>query len=115
PAPPVPSPPDTKRREAVRARLNVLSEMPRPWKEAVSRWRALNRRFKNDPKSLAAPDPNEEYFIYQTLVGAWPFESDEETRSRFVERIATYMTKALREAKVHTSSRNAHADYEAEC
>jgi (1->4)-alpha-D-glucan 1-alpha-D-glucosylmutase len=103
---------DTKRGEDVRARLNVLSEMPRPWKEAVSRWRALNRRFKNDPKGLAAPDPNEEYFIYQTLVGAWPFESDEETRSRFVERIATYMTKALREAKVHTSWLNPDEDYE---
>jgi len=103
---------DTKRGEDVRARLNVLSEMPRPWKEAVSRWRALNRRFKNDPKTLAVPDPNEEYFIYQTLVGAWPSESDEETRSRFVERIATYMTKALREAKVHTSWLNPDEEYE---
>src|SRR4051794_7639581 len=103
---------DTKRGEDVRARLNVLSEMPRPWKEAVSRWRALNRRFKKDPKGLAAPDPNEEYFIYQTLVGAWPFENDEDTRSRFVERIATYMAKALREAKVHTSWLNPDEDYE---
>jgi (1->4)-alpha-D-glucan 1-alpha-D-glucosylmutase len=103
---------DTKRGEDVRARLNVLSEMPRPWKEAVSRWRALNRRFKKDPKGLAAPDPNEEYFIYQTLVGAWPFENDDETRSRFVERIATYMAKALREAKVHTSWLNPDEDYE---
>jgi (1->4)-alpha-D-glucan 1-alpha-D-glucosylmutase len=103
---------DTKRGEDVRARLAVLSEMPRPWKEAVSRWRALNRRFKKDPKGLAAPDPNEEYFIYQTLVGAWPFESDEETRSRFVERIVGYMTKALREAKVHTSWLNPDEDYE---
>jgi (1->4)-alpha-D-glucan 1-alpha-D-glucosylmutase len=103
---------DTKRGEDVRARLNVLSEMPRPWKEAVSRWRALNRRFKKDPKGLAAPDPNEEYFIYQTLVGAWPFENDEETRSRFVERIATYMAKALREAKVHTSWLSPDEDYE---
>jgi (1->4)-alpha-D-glucan 1-alpha-D-glucosylmutase len=103
---------DTKRGEDVRARLNVLSEMPRPWKEAVSRWRALNRRFKKDPKGLAAPDPNEEYFIYQTLVGAWPFENDDETRSRFVERISTYMAKALREAKVHTSWLNPDEDYE---
>jgi len=105
---------DTKRGEDVRARLNVLSEMPQAWKEAVARWRTLNRRFKRDAKGLTVPDPNEEYFIYQTLVGAWPFETDDETRARFVERMLVYQTKALREAKVHTSWLNPDEEYEHE-
>jgi (1->4)-alpha-D-glucan 1-alpha-D-glucosylmutase len=94
---------DTKRGEDVRARLNVLSELPGPWKGAVTRWRALNRRLKTDVNGRFAPGANEEYLLYQTLVGAWPFETDEETASHFRDRVATYMIKALREAKVHTS------------
>jgi (1->4)-alpha-D-glucan 1-alpha-D-glucosylmutase len=103
---------DTKRGEDVRARLNVLSEIPGAWKAAVAKWRALNRRFKADMKGVTAPDPNEEYLIYQTLVGAWPFETGEETRARFVERILAYTTKALREAKVHTSWVSPDDEYE---
>jgi (1->4)-alpha-D-glucan 1-alpha-D-glucosylmutase len=103
---------DTKRGEDVRARLNVLSEVPYAWKQAVTRWRALNRRFKKDVKGVTAPDPNEEYLIYQTLLGAWPFEHDDETRRRFVERIVAYTTKALREAKAHTSWLSPDEDYE---
>jgi (1->4)-alpha-D-glucan 1-alpha-D-glucosylmutase len=91
---------DTKRGEDVRARLNVLSEIPGPWKQAVLKWRAVNRRFKTEVDGVSAPDRNEEYFLYQTLVGAWPFEPPGDA---FVDRIDTYMTKALRESKVHTS------------
>jgi (1->4)-alpha-D-glucan 1-alpha-D-glucosylmutase len=94
---------DTKRGEDVRARLNVLSELPGAWKSAVAKWRAVNRRFRIDVDGRAAPDANEEYFLYQTLIGAWPFETDAETAARFSTRIVEYMTKALREAKVHTS------------
>src|SRR5206468_2824277 len=67
---------DTKRGEDVRARLNVLSEIPGAWKSAVARWRTLNRRFKSDVRGALAPDANEEYLLYQTLVGAWPFDQD---------------------------------------
>jgi (1->4)-alpha-D-glucan 1-alpha-D-glucosylmutase len=91
---------DAKRGEDVRARLNVLSEIPGAWKAAVSKWRALNRRFKADVRGVPAPDPNEEYFLYQTLVGIWPFE---EAAAATRDRVRAYMTKALREAKVHTS------------
>ena len=63
---------DTKRGEDVRARLNVLSEIPDAWKAAVLKWRALNRRFKTEVGGALAPSPNEEYLLYQTLVGAWP-------------------------------------------
>jgi len=102
---------DTKRGEDVRARLNVLSEIPGAWKIAVSKWRTLNRRFKTDVHGAAAPDSNEEYFLYQTLVGAWPFgfvDLDD-----FRSRIREYMTKAMREAKVHTSWLGANDEYEA--
>jgi (1->4)-alpha-D-glucan 1-alpha-D-glucosylmutase len=92
---------DTKRGEDVRARLNVLSEIPGAWKGAVTRWRAINRRFKVDLGGLTAPDSNEEYFIYQTLVGAWPFDPQEEPALQ--DRLKAYLVKALREAKVHTS------------
>ncbi|HEV2985624.1 MAG TPA: malto-oligosyltrehalose synthase, partial [Vicinamibacterales bacterium] len=94
---------DTKRGEDVRARLNVLSEFPGAWKSTVARWRALNRRFKTEVKGVLAPDGNEEYHLYQTLVGAWPFVRDAAGDASFRQRIAVYMMKALREAKVHTS------------
>ena len=92
---------DSKRGEDVRARLNVLSEMPGEWKHAVSTWRALNRRAKRELAGAAVPDPNEEYFLYQTLVGAWPF-ADSEVPC-FIDRLKKYIVKATREAKVHTS------------
>src|SRR5258708_5749141 len=94
---------DTKRGEDVRARLNALSELPGAWKGTVARWRALNRRFKTDVKGALAPDANIEYHLYQTLVGAWPFGREAAGGAAFRERIAAYMMKALREAKVHTS------------
>ncbi len=104
---------DTKRGEDVRARLNVLSEIPGAWKAAVSKWRGLNRRLKADVNGAPAPDANEEYLLYQTLVGAWPFESDGDAHARFRERMREYMLKALREAKVHTSWLNPNDAYEA--
>ena len=103
---------DTKRGEDVRARLNALSEIPGAWKAAVTKWRGVNRRFKRDVKGVLAPDANEEYLIYQTLVGAWPFETDGETRAFFLDRLVAYLTKALREAKVHTSWLSPDEEYE---
>jgi (1->4)-alpha-D-glucan 1-alpha-D-glucosylmutase len=103
---------DSKRGEDVRARLNVLSEIPGAWKNAVTKWRTLNRRFKSDVRGVPAPDPNEEYFLYQTLVGAWPFESSEEVHERFRERLVAYMRKAMRESKAHTSWLSPDDSYE---
>jgi (1->4)-alpha-D-glucan 1-alpha-D-glucosylmutase len=102
---------DTKRGEDVRGRLNVLSEIPGAWQTALSRWRALNRRLKKDVQGVTAPDPNEEYFIYQTLVGAWPFAEAE--HEGFAERVREYLVKALREAKVHTTWLGPNEEYEA--
>jgi (1->4)-alpha-D-glucan 1-alpha-D-glucosylmutase len=100
---------DTKRGEDVRTRLDVLSEIPGAWKSAVSRWRTLNRRHKRDVRGIMAPDPNEEYLLYQTLVGAWPFDDDIDA---FRDRIRTYVIKALREGKVHTSWVEPDEEYE---
>ena len=104
---------DTKRGEDVRARLNVLSEMPGAWKSALARWRAVNRRFKTEIRGALAPDANEEYLIYQTLIGAWPFEPDAGAAAAFGDRIAAYLRKALRESKVHTSWLSPDDQYEA--
>jgi (1->4)-alpha-D-glucan 1-alpha-D-glucosylmutase len=104
---------DTKRGEDVRARLNVLSEIPGAWKAVVSKWRALNRRFRSELKGKVAPDRNEEYLIYQTLVGAWPFEAQGgKAQSTFCDRLSAYMTKAMREAKLHTSWLGPDEEYE---
>ncbi len=104
---------DTKRGEDVRARIDVLSEMPGAWKAAVAKWRHVNRRFKVDVSGALAPDPNEEYFIYQTLVGAWPFSAvDDAARAGLVERLVAYFTKAMREAKIHTTWLSPDEEYE---
>jgi (1->4)-alpha-D-glucan 1-alpha-D-glucosylmutase len=103
---------DTKRGEDVRARLNVLSEIPGAWKAAVARWRAVNRRHKTMIGDRLAPDANEEYFLYQTLIGAWPFETGGAAMQKFRERILEYLRKALREAKVHTSWLSPDEEYE---
>src|SRR5262249_13830626 len=97
---------DTKRSEDVRARINVLSELPSDWFEAVQRWSSLNARHR-EPSGAAAIDRNEEYLFYQTLIGAWPFEEpDDDGFSSFRERIRVYLGKAIHEAKVHTSWQN---------
>jgi (1->4)-alpha-D-glucan 1-alpha-D-glucosylmutase len=106
---------DTKRSEDVRARIEVLSEMPREWRAAVNRWARMNRRHKTRVNNIPAPDRNDEYLLYQTLLGAWPLEQVGEDRSawdQFVERIVAYMDKALREAQVHTSWINPNEEYD---
>jgi (1->4)-alpha-D-glucan 1-alpha-D-glucosylmutase len=95
---------DTKRSEDVRARLNVLSEMPAQWQEALTRWHRLNEPHRLEVDEETVPDLNEEYFLYQTLLGAWPLEPyGAEECATFVERIQAYTAKAMHEAKVHTS------------
>ena len=104
---------DTKRGEDVRARINVLSEVPAAWAAEVRRWRALARRFKVDVDGRAAPDANDEYLFYQTLVGAWPALDADEPLETLTERLAAYMEKATKEAKRHTSWVNPSAGYDA--
>jgi len=108
---------DTKRGEDVRARLDVLSEMPREWQRVLRHWQRLNRRLKSVVDDVRIPGANEEYLIYQTLIGAWPMDAvdadlTDAARESLRARIQAYMTKALREAKVHTSWINVNAPYE---
>jgi (1->4)-alpha-D-glucan 1-alpha-D-glucosylmutase len=104
---------DSKRSEDVRARLHVLSELPEEWQARAQRWSIINRRFKRSADDTVLPDENTEYLLYQTLVGAWPLETPEGADlERFAERIRSYMLKAIKEAKVHTSWINPNEEYE---
>ncbi|WP_447971143.1 malto-oligosyltrehalose synthase [Nitrospira sp. M1] len=104
---------DTKRGEDVRARLNVLSEFPQEWRKHVSRWSQLNKKAKQIIEEHPIPDRNEEYFLYQTLLGCWPFTPLEgPDLENFSSRIQEYMVKSLREAKVHSSWLNPNEAYE---
>jgi len=101
---------DSKRSEDVRARINVLSEMPDVWRECVARWREMNRGHK---RADQIPTANDEYLLYQTLVGAWPVRAEGELLpENFMERTTAYMLKAVREAKENTSWANPSQEYE---
>ena len=67
----------------------------------------INRRWKRDLDEAAAPDANEEYLFYQTLLGTWPIDAaggaEPTVATEYIERIQAYMAKALKEAKVNTS------------
>jgi (1->4)-alpha-D-glucan 1-alpha-D-glucosylmutase len=98
---------DTKRSEDVRARIVAISEIPEPWRRSLQRWRQANRRWKRTINDMEAPDANEEYLLYQTLVGTWPIQDSGEpeaaVNAEYIERIQAYMAKALHEAKLNTS------------
>jgi (1->4)-alpha-D-glucan 1-alpha-D-glucosylmutase len=93
---------DTKRGPDTRSRINVLSEVPGPWLDAIARWSDHNDQYRL-ASCGESPDRNDEYLLYQTLVGAWPIEAD---------RVQAYMEKATKEAKVHTSWTSSNADYD---
>ena len=108
---------DSKRSEDVRARINVLSEISGPWRLRLRNWKRFNRRYKRIVNDKPAPSPNDEYLLYQTLVGIWPSEpltgkSDENDWKILRERVENYMLKAIREAKQNTSWINRNTEYE---
>ncbi len=106
---------DSKRGEDVRARLNVLSEIPDRWRETVNRWAALNERHKERLGGRLAPDRNDEYLLYQTLIGALPFAIQGEDFPPFLQRIQDYMLKAMREGKANTNWDQPNEAYENAC
>jgi len=106
---------DTKRGEDVRARINVLSELPEEWEQALLRWHVQNLSKRRQLEGREVPSLDEEYLLYQTLLGAWPVVPlDEASRPVFVRRIQDYMIKALKEAKINTSWINPDEEYEQE-
>jgi (1->4)-alpha-D-glucan 1-alpha-D-glucosylmutase len=98
---------DTKRSEDVRARMLAISELPQPWRSTLQRWRVINRRWKRNLDDASAPDANEEYLFYQTLLGTWPMNAAGQAETtvgpEYIGRIQAYMAKALKEAKMNTS------------
>jgi (1->4)-alpha-D-glucan 1-alpha-D-glucosylmutase len=105
---------DSKRSEDVRARIDVLSELPGEWWRRLQRWRRLNRARKRRLDDRPAPSANDEYFIYQTLIGTWPLtDPDPQALAEYRERIRRYVLKAAREAKTHTGWTNVNEEYEA--
>ncbi len=100
---------DTKRGEDVHARLNVLSELPAEFRSFLEQIRNVAPQ-KKQIGSVFAPDGNEEFCLYQTLLGAYPWSQTEQ--EAFLERVKLYMLKALREAKVHTNWITPNLPYE---
>ena len=109
---------DTKRGEDVRTRLAVLAEAPADWSRCVEQWSALLRPGEVGSSPGDGPDRNDEYFLYQTLVGTWPIELLDPNRTSraaldaFAERVKGAMTKAMRESKTHTTWASPDAAYE---
>jgi (1->4)-alpha-D-glucan 1-alpha-D-glucosylmutase len=85
----------------------AISEIPELWRRSLQRWGTANNRWKRMVNDLEAPDGNEEYLVYQTLLGTWPMqangEPEPEPSDEYIERIQAYMAKALHEAKINTS------------
>jgi len=105
---------DSKRSEDVRARIDVLSEMPLVWLLHLRRWRDCNRSKKRVIEDQPTPTRNDEYLLYQVLVGTWPPQTLHDGGWKtYSERIKQYMLKAAREAKQYTSWANTNSDYEA--
>ncbi len=108
---------DTKRGEDARARINVLSEIPKEWNKLILKLARINEKRKTVIDDRRLPGRNDEYLLYQTLLGAWPIEltqeaMETEARETFKTRIKDYMLKAVREAKVNSSWINPDTDYE---
>ncbi|MBI2942987.1 MAG: malto-oligosyltrehalose synthase [Candidatus Wallbacteria bacterium] len=104
---------DTKRSEDVRLRIDVLSELPEQWLQLALQWARLNRRLKRPVAGSPAPDRNDEYFLYQTLLGTFPDSiPGPQDLDTFRARIEAYLTKAVRESKTHSSWIDPRPEYE---
>ena len=104
---------DTKRGEDGRMRINALAAMPDKWIQNVNNWRQMNTPFVKMVKNKPAPSTNDEYFIYQSLIGAFP--EDLTITESFINRTFSFLEKALREAKVETTYNEPNVEYEEAC
>jgi (1->4)-alpha-D-glucan 1-alpha-D-glucosylmutase len=95
---------DTKRGPETRARIATLAQDAAGWITCFEAWHALNTSFRSEERGQEAPDPLDEWLVYQTLVGAWPISE---------QRLADYLNKAMREAKRHSFWDNPDEAYEA--
>lgn len=105
---------DTKRGEDTRARINVLSEIPEQWEKQLLAWHGMNASLRTELDDIGQiPDENEEYLLYQTLIGTLPLlPPDEVEEATYIDRMVQYMEKALKEAKIHTSWLDQNAEHD---
>jgi (1->4)-alpha-D-glucan 1-alpha-D-glucosylmutase len=107
---------DTKRSEDARARITAIAEMPELWQSEVSRLGGGEAPQPAPRGRHHAPDANDEYLFYQTLVATWPLDADAVVAPaappELVARLTAYMHKAIKEAKLHTSWITPNVDYE---
>jgi (1->4)-alpha-D-glucan 1-alpha-D-glucosylmutase len=101
---------DTKRAEDVRVRISALSEIPVEWEQRIHRWADLNQPHRSLVGGAPAPDSNDELLVYQTLVGTFPDEG--EVTDEYRSRISSYLLKAVKEAKRHSSWTRPNEPYE---
>ncbi len=101
---------DTKRGEDMRLRMNVISELPELWQSELEKWKKINKNFIKFKEGKTSPEPNDEYFIYQTICGAFPMEGDID--DTFKERIKDYMLKVVREGKENSNWSSPNQIYE---
>lgn len=104
---------DTKRGEDARIRLNILSEIPHEWIAHVTHWFKINKSFRTIIDGEESPSVNDEYFIYQAMVGGFP--EDFIASDNWIERLQEYIIKVVREAKVISSWSTPHETYESAC
>ncbi len=102
---------DSKRGEDVRLRIAALSEMPEEWRNRLVRWQRMNHSFKREVDGLDAPEANDEFFLYQSMLGAWPTDSVQPSQD-FVRRLMDATLKAIKEAKRRTSWAEPNQAYE---
>lgn len=104
---------DTKRGEDMRARINVLSELFKEWNQHLKLWHGVNKLHMSNIEDFEIPARNDEYFIYQTIIGAYPFVEGQ--LQEFKSRLKEYTVKSLREGKVYSSWIKPNLQYEQGC
>ncbi len=102
---------DTKRGEDARLRINLLSEMTEEWTQVSQRWKEQHQSYRSEVTGKHFPTDNDIYFLYQTLVGTYPFHLSP-LGDNYNERLVGYMEKVVREAKTNTSWSSPNQDYE---
>jgi (1->4)-alpha-D-glucan 1-alpha-D-glucosylmutase len=76
----------------------------------IKKWSRLNLKKKKNVNNKLVPNMNEEYYIYQTLIGCFPFEWTE--LPEFTKRLSVHMSKAVREAKINSTWASPNLQYE---
>ncbi|MEO0333296.1 MAG: malto-oligosyltrehalose synthase, partial [Bacteroidota bacterium] len=102
---------DTKRGEDARLRINLLSEMTEEWARVSQRWKEQHQSYRSEVAGKQFPTDNDIYFLYQILVGTYPFHLSP-LEDDYNERLVNYMEKVVREAKTNTSWSSPNQDYE---